>query len=440
MAEFFIWLYILCNLFLYLLSAACILCAFMPRRRKFALRLVCSAVVGIAITYGYSLLAGMFPEAHEVVQALAGCVKYILCFFLVCGCVWASFVVPFPKVVYYAVMAYAIQHIGYSLFMIADAAVLEIAGASLQQSFASYILSEFAIMFAVYLVVFVFFRKYISRVTEEVQWKSLIFPLALMMAAAAVLSVFCSDYTGVARILMSTYAVLLCAAMLFMLHKVYEVCRLTYEKKILCAINAKQREQFEISKSNIEYINIKCHDLRKQLDLLRGGNVTDKKIEELRRNISIYDCSVHTGNKTLDVILSEKGLYCEREGIKFTCMADGAKLDFLDTMDLCAIFGNLLDNAIEAVMKISDPSRRLISVKVDAVGNMVHICVYNNFEHELVGGSDGYRTTKPDKLDHGFGLLSVRNTVETNGGQMKITACDGVFCVDILLADMKAQV
>lgn len=437
MAVFLLWLYICCNFFIYLLAATCMLCASMPRRKLFALRLVCSLIAGIVVTYGYSVLIGSFEGLPYIAGTLLGCLKYFLCFFLVCAGIWVCFSISFQKTIYYCIMGYAIQHIGYSLFLIADAIALEVTGTPLQSEVMTYLLGEVSVMAAVFALVFIFLRKYIVRASEELRWKPLIFPLAVMMAAAAVLSTFCSDYTGTVRILLSTYAVLLCAAILFMLYKVYEVVRLGYEKKILNAINIKQREQFEISKKNIEYINIKCHDLRKQLDMLRGGNVSEEKLREMQKNITIYDCSMHTGNKTLDVLLSEKGLYCEREGIKFTCIADGEKLGFMDTMDVCAIFGNLLDNAAEAAVKVRDPGRRLISVKVTSVGNIIRICVYNTYELPPRSRAGEYLTTKSDKREHGFGLLSVRQAVERNGGEMKITTENGVFNVDIVIAAPK---
>ena len=50
--------------------------------------------------------------------------------------------------------------------------------------------------------------------------------------------------------------------------------------------------------------------------------------------------------------LQRKSLYCNKHGIIFTCVADGTLLDFMDVMDICSIFGNALDNAIECEMKI----------------------------------------------------------------------------------------
>lgn len=57
---------------------------------------------------------------------------------------------------------------------------------------------------------------------------------------------------------------------------------------------------------------------------------------------------VHTGNDALDAILSEKGLACEQGGIAFRCMADGAAVGFMAPTDIYSLFGNALDNAIEA--------------------------------------------------------------------------------------------
>lgn len=64
-----------------------------------------------------------------------------------------------------------------------------------------------------------------------------------------------------------------------------------------------------------------------------------------------------TGNKVLDTVLTTKSLYCNKHGIIFTCVADGTLLDFMDVMDICSIFGNALDNAIECEMKIPEKEK-----------------------------------------------------------------------------------
>ena len=70
--------------------------------------------------------------------------------------------------------------------------------------------------------------------------------------------------------------------------------------------------------------------------------------------ISIYDSMLKTGNEALDVIFAEKSLVCRKNDIKLNCMIDGAKLSFMENTDIYALFGNLMDNAIEAIEKLKD--------------------------------------------------------------------------------------
>lgn len=429
MIDFLMNLYWNCNFFVYLLVAMCLLCFPVPRRKWFVLRMGVSVIAGVALTYGYSWLLAL-AGSNIYLWTVFYCLKYFVCFAFACGCVAVSFSMPLAKILYYGISGYAIQHFSYSVFMIVDA-VLDINGIVLQEFTPPFLLLEFSVMLVIFLLVFFFYGKYIRRATEDLQGKKLILPFALMLGAAAVLSVFCTGQTGEVRILLSCYALLLCATMLFAMYQLHEVGRLLYEKKTIRAVAVKQKEQYEMQKRNIDYINIKCHDLRRQLELLRGGKVSDEKLQEMQRGVSIYDSFAHTGNETLDVILSDKGLYCEQEGIRFTCMADGAKLNFLDAVDLCAIFCNLLDNAIEAVMQVQEKDQRMISLKVTCVGNLVHIGIFNNYAH--VEGQGTFQTTKQNAQEHGFGLKSVRMAVEQYKGEMKVYAKNGVFNVNILL-------
>ena len=80
--------------------------------------------------------------------------------------------------------------------------------------------------------------------------------------------------------------------------------------------------------------------------------------------MAIYDNIYQTGNDALDLVLTEKSLLCDEYNIKLSSMIDGAALDFMNTTDVYALFGNLLDNAIESVMKEPDEEKRIISVQM----------------------------------------------------------------------------
>ena len=80
--------------------------------------------------------------------------------------------------------------------------------------------------------------------------------------------------------------------------------------------------------------------------------------------VSIYDSSVRTGNETLDVLLANKSLQCEQRGIRFDRMIDGELLDFMKPADIYSLFGNAVDNAIEAVLRLDDDADRYVSMTV----------------------------------------------------------------------------
>lgn len=111
----------------------------------------------------------------------------------------------------------------------------------------------------------------------------------------------------------------------------------------------------------------------------------------------------HTGNDVLDTILSDKQLYCSQHQITLTIVADGARLDFVETMDICSIFGNALDNAIESVE--SWPTRSSALSGWLSIRRMCFDHPGGNYCTAQLSVVDGeYRTTKRDKDMHGYGI------------------------------------
>ena len=201
---------------------------------------------------------------------------------------------------------------------------------------------------------------------------------------------------------------------------------------------AERERQYRLSRENIEAINIKCHDIRHQIRLLadRGAVVDGAALADIEREVAVYDSSVETGNEALDTILTEKGLTCSSEGIVLTVMADGAALDFMRPADIYALFGNALDNAIEAVRGIADPERRAITLSVGRRQRMVAVSVENCCTREVRLSADGLPlTTKDNTTDHGFGMRSMRSIASRYGGSLHAGAENGVFYLNVLLAD-----
>lgn len=188
----------------------------------------------------------------------------------------------------------------------------------------------------------------------------------------------------------------------------------------------------EISKENIELINIKCHDIKNQIATL-GDRVPQEEIRELERAVDIYDMAFKTGNEALDVLMVEKLMVCENKNIRLDCMMDGKLLSFMKQSDVYALFGNAVDNAIEAVERIVNEERRYISVRVRMEKGMLVIHFENYYEGEIAFVKGLPQTTKEDKRYHGFGMKSIRMIVEKYQGHFSVGAKDGIFTLNILL-------
>lgn len=148
--------------------------------------------------------------------------------------------------------------------------------------------------------------------------------------------------------------------------------------------------------------------------------------------MSIYDNIYQTGNDALDLVLTEKSLLCEEYHIKLSSMIDGSVLNFMNTTDVYALFGNLFDNAIESVLKESDEERRIISIQITKKNQGYHIHI-ENYCNETVVFEEGLPvTSKEDKVYHGFGVRSIKYIVEKYNGDMLMHAENKRFQVDIL--------
>ena len=130
-----------------------------------------------------------------------------------------------------------------------------------------------------------------------------------------------------------------------------------------------QYVQYRQSRESIDVINRKYHDLKHQIAVLRAEEDPARRsafLDQMEEEIQHYEAQNKTGNSVLDTVLTGKSLYCAKHQIKLTCVADGARLSFMDVMDICTLFGNALDNAIECELSIPDKEKRLIHLEVYA--------------------------------------------------------------------------
>ena len=196
--------------------------------------------------------------------------------------------------------------------------------------------------------------------------------------------------------------------------------------------------QFRESKDNIDMINRKYHDLKHQLQVLQRTTDDAERsgyIDEIREGIEKYEAENKTGNAVLDTVLTSKQSRCLKDSITMTVVADGTLLSRLSVMDICAVFGNALDNAIEYEKKVSDPEKRLIHVTVSEKNSFVCILVENYYEGEALRDGILPESTKKNRKYHGFGLKSVKYTVEKYGGHINTGVRDGWFRLEMIIPE-----
>lgn len=189
------------------------------------------------------------------------------------------------------------------------------------------------------------------------------------------------------------------------------------------------RAQFESVKANMDVINMKCHDLKHILDRIED-KLTGEEAASLREAIQFYDANIKNGNEVLDVVLCEKAMTCQKSGISFSCMADGEKLDFLTPVQTYTLFGNIIDNAVEAVKPLP-LEERVISLSCWEEKDSLVVEESNYFSGRLELDHGLPATSKGDSSRHGFGTKSIQYIAAQYGGTMDIKVVDNMFFLTV---------
>ena len=429
-------------MFIVELTAAILLYSWALRRRKFfPLR-----ALGGGIVILLAAVAAPIPRYDGITLSILFLTMFLeeVVYLVVC------YDEPFANIFFCAVCGFTTQHLAsaiYNLIMvITNLDDMQLIGyGTTVQSTGTDVWGIFSILiyidvyFIVYWLLYCFFGHRMQR-GEDLRlsgWTSVAIA-GLIIAGDVVLNALAVGYNYASpdRMYMGiqyAYSILSCLLLLLFLFGLISSKRLTREKEIMQELMAAQQRQYTIAKDNIDRINIKCHDLKHQIHEIAGRSaMNEEEMQEIERVISIYDAAVKTGNEALDTILTEKSLQCNANGIRITCMADGDSLAFMRESDIYTLFGNAVDNAIEAVMKLRDPEKRVIGLKVKKSGGFVLVHIYNYYAGELRMKDGRPVTSKEDRGEHGFGVRSMQQITERYGGSLKTEPQEDVFNLSVV--------
>lgn len=198
-------------------------------------------------------------------------------------------------------------------------------------------------------------------------------------------------------------------------------------------------QYYRMSRDGIVSLQIKCHDLKHMIAAIRSRadwESLDEHIQQLEDSVIEYGTVVECGNEDINVVLTEKNILCSTCGVKFSYIIDGTLFDFMSEREIYSLFGNALDNALESCSKVSDPEKRVISLKAAQRGDMVVLHVENFFEEQL-NMVDGMPVTTKKGSGHGFGLRSIQQLAEKYDGFTSVQAEGNIFKLTVVLSPVK---
>ena len=200
--------------------------------------------------------------------------------------------------------------------------------------------------------------------------------------------------------------------------------RLSYES----AVNAAQADM------NIRRLH---HDMKNHVTALLSLCGDDAQLRRYLMSMSSgleeYDTVFDTGSAVLNGLLSEKLHMARASDVRLIACVDFTGGSFIEDIDVCAIFGNIVDNALCAAARLDNPDDRVVRLKGGAIGGAIVIKCSNPCAGEL-RWKNGLPVTDRGR-GHGIGLLSVRQAVERYGGVLDVALSGGEFTVTMMIPE-----
>jgi hypothetical protein len=219
--------------------------------------------------------------------------------------------------------------------------------------------------------------------------------------------------------------VLSMSVLIFNMNRQYEV------EKELAKLKSEQAKLWERDYTvlnNSYAVNAKLfHDIHNHIGALRqllSHQKYDKALQyldELQEPIREITDTVWTGDETVDYLINSKAAVAVFNQIHLQVQVEFPRHTNIRSVDLCAILGNLLDNALEAVKEIKEPEQRIVHLTIRRINQILVIKVENYFSNHLVVENDKLQTTKTEAGLHGWGLKNAQTAAEKYDGVVKTT-------------------
>lgn len=198
-----------------------------------------------------------------------------------------------------------------------------------------------------------------------------------------------------------------------------------------------EKSYYEILDQQNQQLMIYVHDAKKHLAAIQALNDDPQignYVTALSQQLADYSRNCHSGNKLLDVIIHKYVVDCKMRGIQFEYDVKVCNLSQLEDIDLVAILGNLMDNAIVAA---EGSTEKTVSLNTVHRNSYSVIILANSCDTPPKQSGNRLLSTKSDTQAHGFGLKSVKKTIQKYQGDYEWNYDVGAkqFTMTVMIAD-----
>ena len=318
----------------------------------------------------------------------------------------------------------------------------------LQESVASFIQQQDIARIATVLltkILYFFVGKILNGLLFErknlVSWQWIVIGCSLVFSTVAgkTLITLSRDFPGIQMqeqklmLLCVSCIWLMCLIMYFVVQQMSKDNQTKLEYELMKEKEKYSKESMEIIKRSNEELREFKHDLKNYLLPLQEAMETMpqsemvKVWEKINQKIEDVQTLIQTGNSYVDSMINTKITLARSEKVDVKCTIL-SKMEGIDDLEFCSVFGNLMDNAIEAERKVTE--KKEIIIFVEEKMGYLRLEIQNKIEKSVLNENSSLNTTKKDTSSHGIGHKSVKRTMEKVGGALKYYETGDLFCAE----------
>ena len=216
--------------------------------------------------------------------------------------------------------------------------------------------------------------------------------------------------------------------------------------KVMEELFEREAENYKMLEITERELKTLKHDIKNHISsieaLLKQGEIdtANEHLRSLKTITNELGSIVYTGNLAIDAILNSKGVIAREFDLLYSIRATLLTPITIEPVDICIIFGNAIDNAIEACNRITDNSiEKYIFISIEQKDTYLVISFENSADTVHMDGETRYISLKADKSSHGFGLESIQKAVDKYKGNISTKFENNSFVLDIVLRDDKGK-